>query len=211
MKRTAQETGNVAAAAFGLKAHSGWTALVVLGTSGRELQVVDRRRLELVADADKSWARQPYHAAEELPRAEAEKIVKRGIDAARRIALHEMRAAVKRTREYGFEVRSCGLLVGYPMPNWSVAEILAVHFRMHKAEGVLFRDVLAEAAKACDLNLVAISEKLLFEQAEAALQTRADSLSQQIAALGKSVGAPWGKDQKDAALAAMIALAGKKK
>jgi hypothetical protein len=29
---------------------------------------------------------------------------------------------------------------------------------------------------------------------------------QQLNALGKSVGPPWGKDQKDAALAAMIAL-----
>jgi hypothetical protein len=28
-----------------------------------------------------------------------------------------------------------------------------------------------------------------------------------IAALGKSVGPPWGKDQKEATLAAMIALA----
>jgi len=29
-----------------------------------------------------------------------------------------------------------------------------------------------------------------------------------IAMLGKSMGPPWGKDQKDAALAAMVALAG---
>jgi hypothetical protein len=111
-----------------------------------------------------------------------------------------MRAAVKRTREYGFEARSCGLLVGEPMPNWSVAEILAVHFRMHKAEGVLFRNVLAEAAKACDMKLVTVPGKDLFEHAEAVLQTKAETLAQQIAALGKSVGAPWGKDQKDAAL-----------
>jgi hypothetical protein len=92
------------------------------------------------------------------------------------------------------------------MPDWSVDEILAVHFRMHKAEGVLFRDVLAQAAEACDLKLVAIPEKSSLEHAEAALGRKAGSLSQQISALGKSVGAPWGKDQKDAALAAIIAL-----
>jgi hypothetical protein len=33
-------------------------------------------------------------------------------------------------------------------------------------------------------------------------------LLKRVAALGKSVGPPWGKDQKDAALAAMIALQG---
>ncbi len=194
-----------AEAAFGLKAHSGWAALVVLGIRDGELQVIERSRLELVEEA---WAKQPYHAAEELSPAEARRIVQRGIAAAKRIALREMRAAVKRTRERGFIIRGCGLLVGEPMPNWSVAEILAVHFRMHKAEGVLFRQVLAEAADACDVKLLAIPEKVLFEHAAAALARSASSLSQKIGVLGKSVGAPWGKDQKDAALAAMIALQG---
>ena len=159
--------------------------------------------MELV---EEEWAKQPYHAAEELKPAEARKVVKRGIDAAKRIALREMRNAVERTRESGFEVRNCGLVVGNPMPGWSVDEILAVHFRMHKAEGVLFRDVLAEAADACDLRLVAILEKQLLEHAQSALKTSASSLSQRVAALGKAVGPPWSRDQKEATLAAMIAL-----
>jgi len=192
-------------AAFGFKAHSGWAALVVLGRRNGSLQVLERSRLELV---EENWAKQPYHAAEGLETAEASKLVKRGIDAARRIALRELRNAVKRTREHGFEVSACGLLVGSPMPDWSVAEILAVHFRMHKAEGVLFRDVLAKAAEACELRLAAIPEKTLPEYAETALGTGASTLSLQVAALGKTVGAPWSKDQKDAALAAMIALKG---
>lgn len=205
MKRNKDRRTEAPAAAFGLKAHSGWAALVVLGSFDGELQVVERRRLELV---EEPWARQPYHAAEELSPAEAEKVVKRGIEAASRIALREMRAAVKRAGEFGFEVGSCGLLVGEAMPSWSVAEILAVHFRMHKAEGVLFRDVLAQAARACDVRLVAIPEKSLVEHAEAVLATTATSLSQKVAALGKSVGPPWGRDQKDAALSALIALRG---
>ena len=205
VKRNVHPTANLSDAAFGLKAHSGWAALVVLGTREGELKVIERSRLELVEEA---WAKQPYHAAEELEPAEARRVVKRGIDAAKRIALREMRRAVKRTRASGFEVRGCGLLVGAPMPAWSVAEILAVHFRMHTAEGVLFRQVLAEAAAACDVKLVAIPEKLLREHAEAALATKASDLLKQIALLGKSAGPPWGKDQKDAALAAMIALQG---
>ena len=194
---------NKAEAVFGFKAHSGWAALVVLGTRGGNLEVLERSRVELV---EEEWAKQPYHAAEELKPAEARKVVKRGIDAAKRIALREMRNAVERTRESGFEVRNCGLVVGNPMPGWSVDEILAVHFRMHKAEGVLFRDVLAEAADACDLRLVAILEKQLLEHAQSALKTSASSLSQRVAALGKAVGPPWSRDQKEATLAAMIAL-----
>ena len=44
-------------------------------------------------------------------------------------------------------------------------------------------------------------------RAEAALQLPAGVTTERIAHLGKSVGAPWGANQKDAALAAMIALA----
>lgn len=203
MKRNGPRKSNEAKAAFGFKAHSGWAALVVLGTRDGELKVLERSRVELV---EEEWAKQPYHAAEQLKAAEARKVVKRGIEAAKRIALREMRSALGRTRESGFEVRACGLLVGNPMPDWSVDEILAVHFRMHKAEGVLFREVLAKAAEGCDLRLVAIPEKSLLEHGEAALKASANNLSQQIAALGKSVGAPWSKDQKDATLAALIAL-----
>ena len=47
--------------AFGMKAHSGWAALVVVGTRDADFAVVDRRRIELV---EGEWAKQPYHAAE---------------------------------------------------------------------------------------------------------------------------------------------------
>jgi hypothetical protein len=189
--------------AFGMKAHSGWAALVVLGERDSDLVVADRRRIELVED---EWARQPYHAAEGLEPDEARDVVKRGVEAARRIAVQEMRAAVKRELERGNEVAACAVLVGDHMPGWSVEDILAVHFRMHKAEGVLFRDVLVRAAKECGLRLVEIPEKMLTPHAENVLGTSASNLAKEIARLGKSAGPPWGKDQKEAALAALVAF-----
>jgi len=197
--------------AFGMKAHSGWAALVVLGTRSGELQVVDRCRMELVEKDEASWAKQPYHAAERLNAGDARDLVRQGLVTARRIAVREMRRVVKRAREAGHEVAACAVLVVDPMPDWTVDEILAVHFRMHKAEGVLFRDALARAARACGLRLLRVPEKQLHEHAERALATSVNSLRKTIASLGKSVGPPWGKDQKDAALAAMIALQGQMK
>jgi hypothetical protein len=194
--------------ALGLKVHSGWAALVALGARDGEVQVVDRRRIELVEEADARWAKQPYHAADGLPLGEARTIVQRGIKAARRLAEREMRAAVKRAREAEYDTVACALLVTEAMPDWSIEEILAVHFRMHKAEGVLFREALARAADACGLKLVAIPEKLLSEEAERVLATSARVLKTRTTELGKSAGPPWGRDQKDAALAAMIALQG---
>jgi hypothetical protein len=191
---------------LGLKSHSGWAALVVLGTAGGDLHVIDRRRIELVEEADAEWARQPYHAAEHRKPEAARGVVKRGVAAARQIAAREIRAVVKRTRAAKHEIAACAVLVGGPMPDWSVDEILAVHFRMHKAEGVLFQDVLGAAARACGITLVPVPEKQLATEARAAFGPRTSKVLTQIALLGKSAGPPWGKDQKDAALAAAIAL-----
>jgi hypothetical protein len=195
--------------ALGLKAHSGWAALVALAAPDGELEVVDRRRIELILPEDGHWAKQPYHAAEGLDAEDARDVVKRGIESARRLALREIRAAMKRARDARHEIAACAVLTSAPMPDWSVDEILAVHFRMHKAEGVLFRDALARATESSGLELVAILEKQLAEVAERTLATPRARLSERISALGKVVGAPWAKDQKDAALAALVALRGR--
>jgi hypothetical protein len=176
--------------AAGFKAHSGWAALVVIGSSDGGFVVVDRRRIELV---DEVWAKQPYHAAEKLPSAEARRLVQRGIDAANRIAEREIRAFTQRSAAH--DIAGCAVLVGSPMPEWTIEQILSVHVRMHKAEGVLFPAALVAAAEACSLNVRTIPEKtLIFDDT--------------VTALGKTVGPPWGKDQKSAALAAMSILNG---
>jgi len=187
--------------ALGWKAHSGWAALVAVGRDrARGAVLVDRRRVELVEPGE-SWARQPYHAAEGLAREAAHDLVRRGIASAERVAEREIGAAVGRARAAGHAVRACAVLVGAAgMPPWSTDEILAVHFRMHKAEGELFRGALVEGARRCGVALVTLTEK---ERAR-----RATRLGDTLAALGKSAGPPWGRDQKDAALAAWIALGG---
>ena len=195
-------------AVLGLKSHSGWAALVVLGAVGDDLHVIDRRRIELVEEGDAEWAKQPYHAAERLRPETARDVVKRGVAAARRIAAREMRAVVKRTRAAEHEIVACAVLVGDPMPSWSVDEILAVHFRMHKAEGALFQEVLGAAARACGITLVAVPAKRLATQAKTTFGPGTSKIVARIASLGKSAGPPWGKDQKEATLAAAIALRG---
>ena len=194
--------------ALGWKTHSGWAALVVLAAEGKTIEVLERRRVELVDPADVYWAKQPYHAAEGLDREDARDVVKRAIAAAHRSAVRELRAALARAREADLDVAACGVVAGAPMPAWSVDEILAVHFRMHKAEGVLFREALAEAARRIGLPLVALREKELPSLAARALGRTPAALSRDLAALGRSLGPPWGRDQKDAALAAWVGLEG---
>lgn len=186
--------------AFGLKAHSGWAALVVVGKQRDELVVVDRRRIELV---DKAWAKQPYHAAEGLESRVASDLVKRGTESAHRFALDEIKAAIKRERNRKNEIAGCAVVVGTPMPDWTTDEILAVHFRMHKAEGVLFQNALVRASEKCKLNTLPVLEKEMLVQATSQL---GEKVVNQIPGLGKAVGPPWGKDQKDAALVALMVL-----
>ena len=116
---------------------------------------------------------------------------------------------MERARDADLQVAACAVLTIDPMPDWTADEILAVHFRMHKAEGVLFRDALARAAAECGLKVVAIPEKRLAEEAERALRTPMETVQKSLARLGKPIGPPWGKDQRDAALAAAIALQGR--
>ncbi len=190
---------------FGLKAYSGWAALVVVGASDGEVTIVERRRMELV---DQVWVTHPYHAADmrELKSEPARRLVERGIARARRVTAREMRAALLREQERGNEAIACAVLVGSAMPDWSVADILAVHIRMHMAEGQLFQDALIRAAQAGGIRPVAIPEKSLMQQAEQVFGSPASELQERLAALRKIVGPPWGQDQRDATLAALIAL-----
>jgi hypothetical protein len=196
--------------ALGWKARSGWAALVALGAGRAGLELVERRRVELVAEADAHWAKQPYHAAEGLDAEDARDVVARGVASARERAAQEMRAALARAESARLHVVGCAVITGTGMPDWSTDEILAVHFRMHKAEGELFRDALARAAEACDVRLVPIPEKQLEAHAAKALGLSEERLVREASALGRTAGPPWGKDQKQAALAARVALEGRK-
>jgi hypothetical protein len=185
--------------ALGFKAHSGWAATVAVGLQDEHPLLVDRRRLPLVDARSAPWARQPYHAAEGLAPARAQAVVQRGIEAARRAAADYVAAWLQQLDDAGHEVAGGAVLTGSPMPAWSTEQILAVHIRMHQAEGHLFPDAVAAAVASCGLPLGLIPERELDQLAPSACPWAAD-----LAALGRWAGPPWGVDQKHAAMAALV-------
>lgn len=188
--------------ALGLKARTGRAILVAVGVDGSEPKLVERGEVKLLP----AGAGAPYHVAEALAPEQARTSVERSIAVAQRLAQQAIRDAVERIVAAGHEVVGCGLLVGPGMPNWATDEILAVHVRMHKAEGELFRNVLIEGANALKLRVETLPHSAPMEAAVAALglkRTRIDGL---IASLGKQAGPPWGQHQKEAAVAAIVAL-----
>ena len=188
--------------ALGLKARTGRAALVAVAGDVHEPKLIERSQIRLLPDG--AWA--PYHAAQGLDPAAARESVKRSIASAHRLAASGIHEAARRFAEAGHELCGCAVLVGTGMPDWSTDEILAVHVRMHKAEGELFRDMLVAGARASDLELTTLPAKSALDDAARMLRLTRARLDAHLATLGKSAGPPWGKDQKEAAAAALVAL-----
>ena len=188
--------------ALGLKARTGRAILVAVGGDLERPRFVERAVLPLLPEG----AFAPYHAAEKLAPAQARASVRRDVAAAHRRAASGLREAVRRLARSGVEVAGCGVLVGPALPPWTTEEIVAVHVRMHQAEGVLFREVLVAGARACEFEPVEIPEKSALAAAAERLGLTRKQIDARIAALGKAAGPPWGKDQKEAAAAALAAL-----
>ena len=190
--------------AIGFKSHSGWAVAVVVGVDGTRLRLVDRRRVTLIEPGDSPWAKAPYHAAEDLPAKEGDALVERARRSAASGSKRTVRELVEAMRAASHDVAACAVLrPSKPLPPWTTREILAVHFRMHQAEGAMFPAALERAVDASGVRLASIVEKTLTGTAERAIGRAPAAL---IADLGRGAGPPWGADQKNAALAAIVAL-----
>jgi hypothetical protein len=167
--------------------------VAVAGTPEAPL-VIDRRRI-VMADLVTFRGNQPYHAAVELPVAQAEQCVRSASESSRRQAYIAIESALRELRERGQQVVAASVLQASGRPLPELAAILKSHPLIHTAEGELYRESLAWAARECGLPVTRVREKEL----DAALLAR-------VAPLGKSLGPPWTQDQKYAAAAAIGAL-----
>jgi hypothetical protein len=179
---------------LGFRAHSGWAAMVAVAGTMDAPRVLERRRI-VIADPEMPGSKQPYHAAAALPFSKAEALIRTAIESSRALALEAMSATVKTLRTQGHDVVGCAVLLGSGKALPGLERVLASHALIHTAEGEMFRDVLAFAARESRLPVTAVREKGL----DAALLKRVDSL-------GKLIGPPWTQDQKYATLAALEAL-----
>ncbi len=189
-------------AAIAFKPRTGRAVLVVLASDSGETRVIERAEVPLLPAGEFA----PYHAADGLEPKAADKYVKASIARAQRLATSAVRDAAKRCTDAGHELRGCAILVGTGMPGWTTAEILAVHVRMHKAEGELFRDVLVQGARECGIEPTTLPDKTAIDAAARALGITRARLDADLAVLGKAAGPPWGKYQKEAAAAALVVL-----
>ncbi|MGK9164744.1 hypothetical protein KXR53_00520 [Inquilinus limosus] len=195
------------AVAIGLKAHSGWAALVAVAGPPAMPRVVDRRQL-MTADPADAQARFPYHAAEGLDDATAEALVHSYAEAARERADASLGDTLADLRGRGLRPVGCALLPGPPKPLPGLTTILASHALIHTAEGVLFRDVLVDAAGRHGLLISRVSEDGLAGRCATVLGWTGDRLNAWLAETGRALGPPWRQDERLGTLAALLCLLG---
>jgi hypothetical protein len=191
--------------AIGFSPHSGWAALVMLGGTAEQPEVLARRRVEM-ADPRLPGSRQPYHAVEGLAVSLAEARLARFRETATKRAVAAIEAALAHLGRRGYAAAACGILEGSGRRGLPLESVLASHALIHTADGQHFRDALASAAERSGLAVHRVRASDLLKRAAARLSLTEEALRQRVQALGRPLGPPWGADQKSAALLAWLLL-----
>jgi hypothetical protein len=192
-------------AAIGVRVHSGWGALVAVSNHTGALEVVERRRID-IAPAETPGAKQPYHFAQHLELPQAEKFLAERFASSKYMALAALQDVLLELRNHQYRVVASAVLEASGRPLPPLPKILGSHPLIHSAEGEFFRKVFSKACEALKISVVGLRERNLEECMKTVFGKKANRIQQEISNLGGSLGPPWTKDQKTAALAAIILL-----
>jgi hypothetical protein len=193
-------------AALGVRMHSGWGVLVAVSGDPHSPEVIDRRRI-VTTDSANPGDNQPYHYAASLALPDAEQYLANRATVCDRLAFTVIEEVFRELDARRYRVVAAAVLLASGRPLPSLSKILASHPLIHTAEGEFFRHAVSEACERLKIPVTAIRERELEEQAKSTLGKASSQVQRRIASLGTSVGPPWTKDHKTAALAASIILA----
>lgn len=190
--------------ALGFRPHTGWSTVVAVGREHGAVRVVHRAQLKM---GPAGLPAQVYHAAREVGRAEAAALVDRVAGEVGGLAVAGVGAVVAALRARGQHPVAAGIPVGsLPLPA-ELTRILASHALLHAAEGDLYCQALADGADRHGLALALVPARDLAARAASELGGDDAAVRDRLAALGRELGPPWRRDEKEATLAAVLALA----
>ena len=196
-------------AALGFKLHTGWAALVAVAGHPGEIQVLLRRRIELLP-SDNSIPRFVYHEASELPLEQATELVKRATKASTDAARLALKESLEDLGSRGVRVDVCGVLAGSTSVPDDLSAILRSHPRIHAAEGALFQNATVAACESRGLTVVQAREREVWTRAADAWGVAEAGLRRNVDALRKTLGPPWSADHKTSTAIALLALKSKR-
>jgi hypothetical protein len=196
-------------AAIGVRMHSGWGALVAVSFVAGKVEILERRRIEVI-DTAAPGAKQPYHFAKDLDLPRAEKFIGKCFADSQQLAASALRDLLAELSARKYRVKGAAIVLASGRPLPPLAKILAAHPLLHTAEGQFFREVFAKACEICDVPIDGIRERDLDERVRSDFGKSATMVQRQLSAQGPKIGPPWTTDQKTAALAALTLLAKKR-
>jgi hypothetical protein len=175
--------------AAGIYDHAGWAAVVCV----EDAAVVDRRRVELIEPGLPCF---PYHhGAQGLPLAEGVALVERVRESAERCARRAL-------DELPGNIRAIAIRRRPALPP-TVAERIQSYHAQTRADGVMYRDEIAAAARARGWLVHEYDAKTVLGQAAKVLGLA--DITPRLNTIGKTLGPPWQKDQRLATAAAIVA------
>ena len=188
----------------GFSVKSGWASAVLLAGPATSPQVAGSRRVEL-SDPAIPEARQPYHAGFGTAREAGEELARLVADV-KRFGRQSVTSVIRDYRRVVSDLRSAGIVVGSLIDP---ARIANDHIRIHALEGQLFRGVVQDAAGRSRLACTIWRERDLYADAARALKLPEQTLRERLIGIGRGVAGGWRAEQKTAALAAWVVLAGR--
>ena len=193
-------------AAFAVQMHSGWGVLVAVSGAPHAIEVLVRRRI-VTADPEMPGTIQPYHFAMSLKLSESDQYLAKCAAASTRLAAAAIGDLVSELNARHFHIVGSAVLLASGRSLPSLEKILASHPLIHTAEGEFFRHTVSQACEDLQISVTAIRQRELDERSKAAFGNAASRVRGRIASFGKTIGPPWTKDHKTAALAAALILA----
>ena len=190
------------AVALGFRVKTGRAIAVALQGPASRPSILFRREVQLW-DPKVPESHQPYHGAI-MPFVPASpKAIERGRKAAARAAAQVVQTLCEELHAAGHCLAGVTLVV---VSNPDISRIGSAHVRAHALEGILFREILEEAARACRLPATVVLEREALARTAAALKRTPAQLQSTLADFRARIGSPWRAEEKSAALGALLAF-----
>jgi hypothetical protein len=193
--------------ALGFRTHSGWASAILAAGRGSAIEILDRRHVAL-CDSASEGAKQPFHAAEPMPFAQAESHIALCREATAVLARDAIKTAGMTCERWGARLSGVCIITasGRALPD--LRAILASHALIHAAEGEFYRDALVGAAEAMGVKASRLKETEALSHVGLRMDIGEAAMTKKLVEIGKTVGRPWTSDEKLATLAAWSLLAG---
>ena len=196
-------TARAPAAVVGFTVKSGWASAVLLTASAMSLRLLDTRRVEL-SDPAIPESRQPYHDGFGTARSSGREL-SRLVTSVERFGTQSVTALLRHYQSEGHRLLGAGIVVGSLIDPERIGY---GHIRIHALEGRLFRSVVEDAAVRGHLASAIWRERDLYPVAAATIGQTEQEVRGALTTLGRGVAGSWRAEQKAAALAAWVVIAG---